>query len=286
MFDSFERHVSILTNSEQLDTEFHLYEVGYEKCRPTKPYEYIPIDYWVLHYCVAGEGYFSTPIVPKQKITPGDVFLIPANSRNMYYPNPENPWTYRWVGFSGKAVEAYMKKIGFDLETCILKGTIDVKLSTLFESIYSEFKKGNLFAALSHSFSLFNDLMQKNHEETPTSISEQLFKEILAYIDENYTYNLSITEIAKHHNIDRTYLFKLFMRYMEIGPSIYIQTLKLEKACSLLRKSSLNITDISYQTGFSSPSYFSKFFFSKMNMTPLNYRNRFILMDSNKKPGN
>lgn len=161
MIHRFEDNVSILINSNKLDSEFHLYEVGYEKCRPTKPFEYIPINYWVLHYCMEGEGYFSTPSVPKQKITAGDIFLIPANSRNMYYPNPDNPWTYRWVGFSGEAANLYMEKIGFNQTNCILKGSIDVKMSTLFEMIYLDFKQNNLFAALSKTFSLFECLTKK-----------------------------------------------------------------------------------------------------------------------------
>lgn len=277
MIHRFEDNVSILINSNKLDSEFHLYEVGYEKCRPTKPFEYIPINYWVLHYCMEGEGYFSTPSVPKQKITAGDIFLIPANSRNMYYPNPDNPWTYRWVGFSGEAANLYMEKIGFNQTNCILKGSIDVKMSTLFEMIYLDFKQNNLFAALSKTFSLFECLTKKIHAQIPKNASEELFENILIYIDENFTSNLQINEIARIHNIDRTYLFKLFVKYNEGSPSTYIQKLKLEKSCSLLRKSSLNVTDISYQTGFSSPSYFSKFFVSKMKMTPLQYRNSFIV---------
>ncbi|WP_436635192.1 helix-turn-helix domain-containing protein, partial [Latilactobacillus sakei] len=45
----------------------------------------------------------------------------------------------------------------------------------------------------------------------------------------------------------------------------------------LLRKSSLSITDISYECGFTSSSYFSKFFQSNMGMKPIQYRNRFVI---------
>ncbi|MGH1847233.1 helix-turn-helix transcriptional regulator [Enterococcus gilvus] len=89
--------------------------------------------------------------------------------------------------------------------------------------------------------------------------------------------NLSVNQIAEEKNIDRTYLYKLFQTHKGIGPSEYIQDLKLQKACSLLRKSSLTITEIAYETGFSSSSYFSKFFHSKITISPSAYRKKFII---------
>ena len=136
MQNVFTNNVSILINDQPISQEFHLYEAGYEKCRPTKPTEFAPINYWVLHYCSDGEGYFSTPFMEKQHITAGDLFMIPANCRNIYYPNRQNPWTYHWVGFVGDLSSQYLEKIGLTTENCILKGTVDKKLESLFKNIY------------------------------------------------------------------------------------------------------------------------------------------------------
>lgn len=268
--------VSILVNEKKNSQEFHLYEVGYERCRPTKPSEYSPIDYWVLHYCVAGEGYFSTPQINEEHITAGDLFMIPANSKNMYFPKKENPWCYRWIGFSGSNVASLLDQINLNTHHCVIKGSFDTKLNILFEEIYDSFKKGNQFLSMSKSYALLDYLLENFSSNQILSQSEQVFQNILYYIDEHYTQNISIQQIAEEHKIDRTYLFKLFQKHKAINPSNYIQQLRLQKACSLLRKSSLNITDISYEVGFSSPSYFSKFFVTNMKVTPLQYRNKFI----------
>ena len=46
------------------------------------------IDYWVIHYCIAGEGIFQ--IEDKQNhIKAGDIFMIPPYTKNKYYPLPE-----------------------------------------------------------------------------------------------------------------------------------------------------------------------------------------------------
>lgn len=86
----FEKEIGILIDDEPIGNELQLYECGFEECRPTKPYEFIPIDYWVLHYCIDGEGYFQ--IRDKQNhIHPGDLFMIPPHTKNKYFPMPSNP---------------------------------------------------------------------------------------------------------------------------------------------------------------------------------------------------
>ena len=275
MLKSFQNNVSILTQSATAH-DFQVCEVGYESCRPTKPFEYIAIDYWALHYCTEGEGYFSTPSFPEQHITQGDLFLIPANCSNKYYPDKSKPWSYRWVGFSGSDAEKYFESIGFNSNNCVLQSTVDEKLNNLFELIYSGVKDKNNFSTLRYSYTLFEYLAQKSYKYETKNPSEKLFQEIILHIDERYMYDISVNEIAEIYDIDSTYLYKLFRRYKSTTPSNYIQDLKLQKACSLLRKSSLSITEISYSTGFSSPSYFSKFFVSKMHVTPLSYRRSFL----------
>lgn len=277
MYNSLPSDISILINNNQISSEFHICEVGFEKCRSTKPTEYAPIDYWVIHYCVEGEGYFSTPSFPERKITAGDFFIIPSNCKNVYYPNRENPWHYRWVGFSGKRVDQCFSKLNLDKGHCVISHSFDHRIDVLFQDIYESFKQENHFRTMASSFILFDTIDRVNLKVQDYSQSEQLFKNILNYIDENMSENLSVNQISEANSIDRTYLYKLFQSYKGIGPSEYIQDLKLQKACSLLRKSSLTITEIAYETGFSSSSYFSKFFHSKLNISPSTYRKKFII---------
>lgn len=277
MYSSLPSDVSILINNEMLSPEFHVCEVGYEQCRSTKPMEYAPIDYWVIHYCVAGEGFFSTPFFPERKITAGDFFIIPSNCKNVYYPNRTNPWQYRWVGFSGTLMDYYFSDLKLDKSNCVISHSFDHRMDDLFQDIYEAFKKNEHFRTMASSFILFDNIDRINKKTDDTPQSEHLFKKVLNYIDDNISENLSVNQISEANSIDRTYLYKLFQTHKGIGPSEYIQELKLQKACSLLRKSSLSITEISYETGFSSSSYFSKFFHSKLGIAPSTYRKKFII---------
>lgn len=275
MLKPFQNDVSILIQSIAID-EFQVCEVGYEKCQPTKPFECTSIDYWVLHYCTDGEGYFSTPESPKYHITQGDLFLIPANCSNKYYPSKTKPWSYRWVGVSGVSASKYFKSLGLNSKNCVLKSSVDEKLNNIFELIYLGVEEKNNFSTLRYSYTLFEYLAQKTAKQRIQKAPESLFEDIILYIDEKYMHDISVNEIAEYYEIDRTHLYRLFRRHRKTTPSKYIQNLRLKKACSLLRKSSLSITDISCSIGFSSPSYFSKFFVDRMNTTPLSYRRSFL----------
>ncbi|WP_438849386.1 helix-turn-helix transcriptional regulator [Enterococcus sp. AZ048] len=72
---------------------------------------------------------------------------------------------------------------------------------------------------MASSFILFDTIDRMNLKTDNTSQSEQLFKSILTYINDNMSENLSVNQIAEAKNIDRTYLYKLFQTHKGIGPS-------------------------------------------------------------------
>lgn len=273
----FEKEMSILTNDNPTGTDFHLCECGYEECRPNKPYEYIFIDYWVVHYCVSGEGHFYVKD-HYTHIHPGDIFMIPAHTKNKYYPNQQNPWTYQWIGLKGNLVPAILEKCGLTPDEHVLHHRTDSRLQTLFEQIHDNFHEERELKAIGITYQLLDYIKNNvyNSRRDRLTPSEIYFQTALNYIQKNYTNNISISDIAAAASIDRTYIFKLFQKYTKQNPSQYLQSFRLEKACVLLRKSSLSVTDTAYAVGFQQPAYFSKLFTQYKGITPSQYRKEFL----------
>lgn len=275
----FENEISILTDDKPLGTEFHLCECGYEECRPTKPFEFITIDYWVIHYCIDGEGYFQINDQISH-IRAGDIFMIPPHTSNKYHPNTENPWSYQWIGLNGTLVRKVLEICGLTPESYILHHKVDLKLRTLFEQVYDNFQKDNRLKALGITFQLLDYIRNNVYNQTLDHLTsgEMYYHAALNYISKNYMNNITISDIAAATNIDRTYLFKLFQKFANMSPSQYLQTFRLDNAVVLLRKSSFSVTDIAYMVGFQQASYFSKMFTQYKGMTPSEYRKEFIKM--------
>ena len=56
------------------------------------------------------------------------------------------------------------------------------------------------------------------------------------------------------------------------SPNNFLKNYRLSKALELLDRKTLNISEIAYQTGFSSPTYFSKCFNEVYGILPSNYK--------------
>jgi AraC-like DNA-binding protein len=71
--------------------------------------------------------------------------------------------------------------------------------------------------------------------------------------------------------MSRSSLYNKLLDLTGETPVEYIRSVKLEKAAILLEKSDLNVAQIAYTVGFSTPNYFAKSFKVKFNMLPSEY---------------
>jgi two-component system, response regulator YesN len=94
-----------------------------------------------------------------------------------------------------------------------------------------------------------------------------------AYIQANFRNpDLGLTQTSENLGISANHLSTLFGH--ECGESFtkYVTRLRVEYACELLASTDQNITEISYESGFSDSNYFSKVFRRKTGEKPLSYR--------------
>lgn len=115
---------------------------------------------------------------------------------------------------------------------------------------------------------LVMDAAQKARGATHGSIAAAVQK----YVDDNYTYELTLTGLAEMFYLNETYLSGLFKQHAGATFSDYVTRLRMNKAGELLRDSDLKLTDIAMLVGISSSSYFSTSFKKFYGMSPKEYR--------------
>lgn len=59
--------------------------------------------------------------------------------------------------------------------------------------------------------------------------------------------------------------------YKDSGQCFFIRTIRLRRAAELLREGRMNVTEVSYATGFSSVSYFSRCFRTMFGVSPTSF---------------
>ena len=84
--------------------------------------------------------------------------------------------------------------------------------------------------------------------------------------------NFGIAELCNILNISRAQLHRKLKKLTGLSTSHYIRSLRLHFAKELLNKSELNISEIAFNVGFSSATYFSKAFKAEFGFSPSDLR--------------
>lgn len=103
------------------------------------------------------------------------------------------------------------------------------------------------------------------------SASTALLNKITYYIHEHLTDPLTLSDIAEHFGISKSYLVKLFRRSRHTSVTVYINRIKMEQAAQLLKTSQMNISEISSFLGYQDPAYFSRVFKKYFGQSPSKY---------------
>lgn len=100
----------------------------------------------------------------------------------------------------------------------------------------------------------------------------QRLKDTLAYIREHFTEKITLDEIAKHLHLSTNECCRFFKKNMNCTLFEYITEYRLGKSMELLEHTDLPVSQIAYESGFGSSSYFIEKFRKNVGMTPAAFR--------------
>lgn len=110
-----------------------------------------------------------------------------------------------------------------------------------------------------------------SNEDTKMS---PIIKQILNYINTDYSKDLSLKTLSNKYNINSTYLGQLFQKETNELFSDYVNKIRIEKAKELLLNTNLKTSEISNMVGYSDTNYFYKKFKLYCGISPTELRNR------------
>lgn len=104
----------------------------------------------------------------------------------------------------------------------------------------------------------------------PETESDDTPRKIMAYINEHYgDSSLSVTSAAEAFSMSSSYFSTYFKKHLDVTFSKYLEGLRIEKACELIRNSDLNIEAIATEVGYTSSLSFRRAFKKVMGMPPV-----------------
>lgn len=261
---------------ENLPNALSVYNVGHQKCEPGYQWGAGVRNHYCIHHIISGGGCYEVN-GETYHLTAGDTFILYPNTEVKYYADMENPWEYAWVGFEGTDADSLIGATDFSREKPLIrKGVLPKRLiQKQLETIYD--LKGNDYeSAVAMTGALYTLMSVFMHYATKKEIvkdSHMVYVEkARAYISTNYSYPITVEDVASYVGISRSHLFRSFQMYRQKSPKEYLTDFRIKKARHLLRETSLSIAAIAYSVGFENNLYFSKAFKSRMNMSPSEYR--------------
>lgn len=115
-------------------------------------------------------------------------------------------------------------------------------------------------------FSLITDIPENVNT---TSLDKEFIEKVLNYINNNISNpDLNVESLASQLNLSRSQFYRKVKALTNQTASEFLRNIRLQKAKQVIEKGNTNISEVCYQVGFSSPSYFTKCFKSYFGVLP------------------
>lgn len=134
-----------------------------------------------------------------------------------------------------------------------------------------EFEVRNVLSKIIYLMSKNLDCIESNTSTKKLRDSYRM-KNMLKYIDEHYSDNITINEIAESVSLSVSECLRCFHSTIGTTPIQYLKSFRIKKAAELLTNTDMKIVDIGIICGFQDMSYFAKTFRNIYGCTPSKYR--------------
>lgn len=214
-------------------------------------------DYTTIHYIRCGRGTLCT----RGKTYPvrsGQIFLILPGETATYTADQEDPWTYRWVGFTGAASRSFA-----DLPP--VHTVPDIVFSSLCDLHSSQFN-------LEHKLASEIFLLQACLPLSKKQVSDPV-EWVMDYVQTSYMLELSVQKMAEQLNMDRSHLYRIFSKKTGMSIKDYILMIRTGRAKWYLEQG-YSVKETATLCGFGNAKNFSRQYKkSEAGMTPLQWQN-------------
>ena len=243
-------------------------------------------NYYEVGRCYAGEG--EMILGDKEyPFYPGCVSLIPTkelHTTNTFGKTAGWDWMYFDIHEVLKKIypndDILRENIGHELDKAGRLLTPDMniqKLTFFIRGIISEMQnKEYMYRDMVDHFLLMLVVeiirkLQKSDLPEKENASADIFPAI-DYIKKNYASRIHVIDLAHSCGMSESYFRKVFERYMNMKPMDYVNFVRIQKGCILLRKTGLTVALVSDKIGYESISTFIRNFKRIIGCTPNKWR--------------
>lgn len=269
--------VQYIEQPNQRYIDINLEFCGIERCKPCYSFGPAVREQYIIHYILEGKGTYSVK-GKKYTLEKNQGFLIRPGDLTIYEADEEEPWTYIWIAFNGIKAEQYLSYANLGDKNLIFKYDKGNELENYIEEmVQAKGINGKKELKLQGLLYLFLSTIVSEGEEVSVfeeSRDKYYVDKSVMFINNNYINNIKVSDIANYIGLNRSYLFTLFKKHLNLSPQEYLIKVRINRACELLKQYELSICDVSRSIGYSDSLAFSKVFKKHIGISPKEYRKK------------
>lgn len=274
MVNSDSERIICTTSPLAKSTFFYVQEVGYLKALQYYYCKCEKQDSYLFAVVLDGKGQLSYK-GKKYFLEKGNCFFIDCKYTHEYSSLIDFPWEIQWVYFNGATSKNYYKAFLSNHSNVVFPQSYTL-FTDVLSLIYNVNSNKNDFNEINNSRLLVDMLTLTltfvNVENKPSKKLENKINQIKLFIDNNFTQQIYLDQLAEKYDINKFYLVRQFKKAFGITISRYLIEKRIAYAKRLLRFTDKPIEFISEICGYYDRNYFCKQFRDVVEYTPHNYR--------------
>jgi two-component system, response regulator YesN len=124
---------------------------------------------------------------------------------------------------------------------------------------------------IEYAYQLFIYLTNFDKPQSTIDYSNHIVKATREYLENHYSEDISLEDMAEYVNISPQYFSKLIKKTTGFNFIDWLSMLRVKKAKELLTNSNLTVKEVCFMVGYKDPNYFSRIFKKRIGITPSEY---------------
>ncbi len=221
----------------------------------------------------------------------GDITLIPENYPHVTISDGEgtNYWEYIFFDLKSVVEELFPNNPVFQTEVVasltkraiMTNSTENKALAGHINSVIQEFTDKRPYhqkIIRLHVQAIVLELLRRDaslpieedYQMKGTNMSQ--IAAALEYVNKNYDRQMKAAELAEICNMSETHFRRIFESYINMSPMDYVNLIRIQKACELMKKTNDSMDTIAGKCGFTTTSTFNRNFRKFLDTSPYQWK--------------
>lgn len=230
-------------------------------------------SHYSAHFILSGKGTYTCG-GKTYSLCAGQGFMIIPDMPNTYTADNDEPWRYIYANFCGADDETLVHSAGLNEDNMIFEFDLTDDMLHDLTMMHSASKDQSArgYDVTGYFLLVMSRLVKANTQRNAnTNLPQHYVRRAISYIEDNYPEKITVESIAAYVGIDRTGLYRIFKKNLNISPAQFLISYRLERAKAMMEHDNLTISEIAVSTGFFDAAHFTVAFSKKYGISPGRY---------------